>query len=190
MDQRGKPFLVVGNTAWSLIAELNEKDIKAYLDNRQKRGFNAIIVNLIEHKFSTNAPRTRAGLEPFLKANDFSTPDPKYFDFAHKVIWWAGERALSVRLFPAYLRWQGGDEGFFQKIKDGGKDKLTIYGRFIGERFKDWPNIVWVVGGDYAVPKEHAWTITELAASIRAGGAKQLMTVHGRVQSAVDVVGE
>jgi hypothetical protein len=190
VDQDNRPFLVVGDTPWSIIADLKEADIKTYLDDRRKRGFNSILVNLLEHKFATDPPRTRAGLEPFIKAGDFSNPNAKYFDFARNVISWANERGISVWLCPAYLGWGGGDEGFFQKIKVGGADKLTAYGKFVGERFKDLPNIVWVIGGDYAVPKEHAWAITDLAESIRAGGAKQLMTIHGGQQSAVDVVGD
>src|SRR5262245_44953424 len=65
VDRDKQPFLVVGDTPWSLIADLSADDIETYLDDRQARGFNALIVNLIEHKFSTDPPRTRAGLSPF-----------------------------------------------------------------------------------------------------------------------------
>src|SRR5262245_44474862 len=65
VDQVGRPFFVVGDTPWSLIAQLEEKDIRHYLDDRRSRGFNSIIVNLIEHKFCTAPPRTRSGLAPF-----------------------------------------------------------------------------------------------------------------------------
>jgi hypothetical protein len=83
IDQKGEPFLVAGDTAWSLMAQLSDENIDRYLDDRQRRGFNSIIVNLIEHRFSSNAPLTRAGLAPFTRTGDFSTPNPAYFDFAH-----------------------------------------------------------------------------------------------------------
>ena len=67
VDQRGVPFLVVGDSPWSLIVQLDEKDRETYLEDRQKRGFNSIIVNLLEHKFCTLAPKTRSGLAPFQK---------------------------------------------------------------------------------------------------------------------------
>lgn len=60
IDQKGESFLVVGDTAWSLIAQLSDADIDRYLEDRQNRGFNSIIVNLIEHKFSTNPPKNPA----------------------------------------------------------------------------------------------------------------------------------
>ncbi len=59
----GAPVLIHGDTAWSLITALTEHEIDAYLRDRRARGFNAIIVNLIEHKF--NGPATRAGETPF-----------------------------------------------------------------------------------------------------------------------------
>ena len=72
VDQNGQPFLIVGDTAWSLIVQLGDGDIDRYLEDRQKRGFSSIIVNLIEHKFCAVPPKTRAGLAPFTKAGDFS----------------------------------------------------------------------------------------------------------------------
>lgn len=190
VDAKGQPFLVVGDTAWSLIADLTESDIKRYLDDRKQRGFNALIVNLIENKFATDPPRNRAGSAPLTKPGDFATPNPTYFDFAHHVLAMANERGMAIWLCPAYLGWGGGDEGFFSQIQAGGAKKLEAYGRYIGKRFADLPNIVWMVGGDYAMPPEHRWAAIDLATAIRAGGARQLFTAHGGQQSAVDCVGE
>jgi len=75
IDQKEKPFLVLGDSAWSLIAQVGDKEIDQYLDDRAKRGFNSLIVNLIEHKFCTNVPATRAKIAPFQKMGDFSTGD-------------------------------------------------------------------------------------------------------------------
>jgi len=178
MDQRNRPFLVVGDTPWSLIVQLREQDIDRYLDDRQRRGFNSIIVNLIEHKFCTAPPKTRSGLAPFDSPGDFAAPNREYFDFAHQVVRKANERGIVVWLAPAYLGYGGGDEGFFREMKAGGKEKLHAYGQFVGRRFRDLPNIVWLLGGDYAPPPTDRWTVTELAAAIREEDTKHLMTVH------------
>ncbi len=178
IDQENRPFLVVGDTAWSLIVQLQKKDIDHYLGDRQARGFNSIIVNLIEHKFCTTPPKTRAGLAPFDRPGNFSAPNPEYFDFAHRVIEKANEHGVIVWLAPAYLGYGGGDEGFFHEIKAGGKDKLRAYGRFIGRRFRDLPNIVWLLGGDFTPPEADRWTVTALATAIREEDANHLMTIH------------
>lgn len=183
VDQKGVPFLIVGDSPWSLIAQLDERDIEWYLRDRQNKGFDSIIVNLIEHKFCTNPPRTRTGLAPFIKPGDFSTPNEAYFDFAHKVVQKAGEYGIVVWLAPAYLGYGGGDEGFFQELRAGGKDKLRAYGRFVGKRFRDLPNIVWMLGGDYTPESRDQWTVTELAAAIREEDPTHLMTAHHSPES-------
>jgi hypothetical protein len=190
VDASGAAFLVVGDTAWSLIAQLRQDDILRYLEDRQQRGYNGIIVNLIEHKYASRAPANIQGLAPFLKPNDFTQPNPEYFDYAHRAIQAANERGISVWLCPAYLGAGGGDEGFFQEIKAAGPSALRTYGRYLGQHFKDLPNIVWMVGGDNALPEAERWTGNELAIGLREGGADQLMTAHGGQTSALETFGE
>lgn len=93
-------------------------------------------------------------------------------------------------LCPAYLGWNGGEEGFFKEIKTAGPSALRSYGRFVGERFKDLPNLVWMMGGDYAMPPAERWTGNELAAGLREGGAAQIMTAHGGQSSGLSTFGE
>jgi len=188
-DADGRPFLVVGDAAWSLIAQLDGPAISAYLDDRARRGFTALIVNLIEHKFATHAPANHAGVAPFLEPGNFRKPNPTYFESAHRVVAEAGTRGLSVWLCPAYLGWQGGDEGFFKEIKKAGPEALYAYGKFVGERFRDLSNIVWMVGGDDALAPQDRWAAEQLVWGLRDGGAEQLVTAHGGQTSAVETYG-
>jgi hypothetical protein len=179
VDRNGGPFLVVGDTAWSLIVQLDSDDIDRYLDDRQKRAFNSIIVNLIEHQFCADPPRTRAGLAPFNAPGDFSTPNSRYFDFAHEVVRKANDRGIVVWLFPAYLGYGGGEQGFFRAMKASGRESLREYGRFVARRFADLPNIVWVMGGDFTPPPGDQWVVGEMVAGIRAEDPSRLITGHG-----------
>lgn len=81
-DSTGKPFLLVGDTAWSLIAQLKREEVNACLDDRRRGGFSAIIVSLIEHEFADKAPAMMDGTQPFLAPADFARPNPAYFDRA------------------------------------------------------------------------------------------------------------
>jgi hypothetical protein len=188
-DASGKPFLVVGDAAWSLVAQLDDSALSVYLDDRARRGFSALIVSLIEHKFATHAPANHAGVAPFLEPGNLRKPNPAYFESAHRAVAEAGARGLSVWLCPAYLGWQGGDEGFFKEIKKAGPDALYAYGRFVGERFRDLSNIVWMVGGDYALAPQDRWAADQLVWGLRDGGAEQLVTAHGGQTSAVETYG-
>ncbi len=45
-DANGKPFLLHGDTAWSVIVQLTKEEAEEYLEDRRQKGFNAILVNL------------------------------------------------------------------------------------------------------------------------------------------------
>ena len=80
LDQNDRPFLIVGDTPWSLITGITKADAETYLEDRRQRGFNAIIVNIVEHWY--NGPLTRDGQAPFAKRNgyyDFAQPNEAYF---------------------------------------------------------------------------------------------------------------
>ena len=188
-DKQGRRFVVTGDSAWSLIAELRSGDVASYLDDRAARGFNAVIVSLIEHKFAVNAPADREGIQPFAAGN-LRHPNIQYFEKAHAVIAEAGRRGIAVWLCPAYLGWDGGDEGFFNRINAAGPAALHEYGRFVGRQFKDLPNIIWLLGGDYAFPETSRWLGDELAAGLREGGARQLMSAHGGQTPATQTFGD
>lgn len=174
-DAQGRPFLLQGDTAWSLIAELKRGDVETYLADRSKRGFNAILVNLIEHQFSSNPPRNAYGDLPF--ANEaFGALNPKYFDHAAWTIEQAQKLGLVVFLAPAYLGVNGGDQGWFAKAQAAGPDKMEAYGKAIAQRFSKFPNIVWVLGGDFDAPDRAL--VSKLAEGIAAISPQALQTVH------------
>lgn len=174
-DADGRPFLVHGDTAWSLIAELGRGDVETYLLDRSKRGFNAVLVNLIEHYFSSNAPRNAYDELPFTK-EAFGALNPKYFDHAAWVIERAQKLGQVVFLAPAYLGVNGGDQGWFAEAQLAGPDKIEAYGKAIAQRFSKFPNIVWVLGGDFDAPDREL--VSKLAEGIAAISPHALQTVH------------
>ncbi len=155
-DTDGRPFLINGDTAWSLIVTPTPDEVLRYLDDRQRRGVSAIIINLIEQCFSPDPPRTRAGIAPFTSVGDLSAPNDDYFDHAEWVIREAARRGLLVLLAPAYLGyrapvWAGyrnHREGWYQEVLTSGVETCESYGRYLGRRFHDHPNILWVMSGD------------------------------------------
>ena len=108
VDAAGRPFLIQGDTAWSLIAQLTREDVDLYLDDRRARGFNTILVNLIESSFATNAPANAYGQPPFLKPGQYDTPNEAYFQHADWVLRRAAEQGFLVLLTPSYLGFDGG----------------------------------------------------------------------------------
>ena len=78
VDQSAKPFLLVGDAAWSLFAALSDADAEFYLENRKQHGFTAVLANLLEKKYAPNAPANFYGFTPFT-GKPFTTPREDYF---------------------------------------------------------------------------------------------------------------
>ena len=146
VDQSGAPYLVQGDAPWSLISGLTREEEELYLEKRRSQGFNSIIVNLIEHKF--RGPVDRYGEGPFTTPGDFSTPNEKYFEHADWVIKKAEEKGFQVLLAPIYLGYIGTDEGWIEEALKNGPEKCRAWGRYVGKRYRDFDNLVWMIGGD------------------------------------------
>jgi len=174
-DASGQPFLIQGDAAWSLIAELKRSDAERYLIDRRQRGFNAILVNLLEHQFSSDPPRNAYGEPPF-ETDTFGPLNHAYFDHAAWVIRRARDLGFVVFLAPAYLGVNGGDQGWFGDASSAGADKMRLYGSAIARRFSDIPNIVWVLGGDFDAPDQTL--ISQLAVGITSVSPSAIITVH------------
>jgi len=154
VDSQGAPFLIQGDSAWSLMVQLTTEDAEAYLEKRRQQGFNAVLVKLIEHYFADDPPSNVYGDAPFLTPGDFSAPNETYFAHAACVISMAAERGMLVMLAPAYLGFSGGDQGWYAEMKAVGGTRLRAYGKYLANRFKAYDNILWVHGGDYNPPEQ------------------------------------
>jgi hypothetical protein len=201
VSQNGMPFLLHGEAAWSLIAQPTSNQMEQYLADRDSRGVRAILVNLVEHKFADNPPANAAGAAPFTTPNDFSTPNEAYFAHADEVIDHAAAHGIAVMLFPAYLGYQGGDEGWFAAMSALSQTKCRQYGDFVGARYANRINIIWMWGGDYTPPSGSAGEICmkAIADGIRAAEPTALASAHwdpestsraeGTFSSIIDLVG-
>ena len=178
VDVDGKPFRIQGDSAQSLIANLTYAEADAYLTDRRARGFNTVNVNLIEHKFAIKAPANRNGDEPFKGPDDFSTPNETYFAFADKIIDLAASKGILISLAPMYLGYGGGDEGWWKELNNAANTQQVCYkfGLYVGKRYKDRKNILWVIGGDYTPPagSEGEQGLHKFMEGVKAAGATQL----------------
>ncbi|MBR9699920.1 DUF4038 domain-containing protein [Candidatus Woesearchaeota archaeon] len=145
-DQNGEPFLMIGDTPWSLIVGVTPAEAQLYLDNRKAKGFNTLLINTIEHYF--NGPANYAGEIPFNDPNDWSTINEAYWQHADFIIQEALDRDFLLLLTPSYVGYNCGSEGWCAEMKAQTNAQMYAYGEFIANRYKDYPNILWVAGGD------------------------------------------
>src|SRR6266498_2487494 len=143
VDATGVPFLVHGDTAWSLVVGVDEDGARRYLDDRAARRFNSVIVNLIEHVFAPDPPRTVDGIEPFTVSGDLTTPNETYFARVDRILEIAAERGIVLFLAPAYLGYPNPNypgfnrepEGWFAELLANGVERCRKYARYMGRRY-------------------------------------------------------
>jgi hypothetical protein len=184
VTQSGGAYLVQGEAAWSLISGLTKEEAEVYLEDRRQKGFNSIIVNLIEHKF--RGPVNRYGEGPFKTPGDFSTPNEKYFEHADWVIRKAAEKGIQVFLAPIYLGYIGTDEGWVEEALTNGPEKCRSWGRYVGKRYASFDNLVWLIGGDRN-PEKAREDVDSIVQGIKEFDTRHIFTAHCHPEnSAID----
>ena len=63
-----------------------------------------------------------------------------------------------------------------------GPERLREYGEYLGRRYRDFANILWVHGGDYDPPRKDV--VRAIAEGIAAFDPRALHTAHGAPETA------
>jgi len=178
MYSDGSPFFYLGDTAWELFQRLTREEAELYFANRQQKRFTVIQAVALAEFDGLNTPNVY-GERPLID-NDPTRPNEAYFAYVDELIRLAAAHELVIGLLPTW-----GDK--VAPIWGVGPQVFTpanarIYGRFLGERYRDQPNIIWILGGDRpAVQGDQDWRPVwrAMAAGIDEGsGGMALMTYH------------
>ncbi|QDK83492.1 DUF4038 domain-containing protein [Spirosoma sp. KCTC 42546] len=188
VHQDGAPFFYMGDTAWELFHRLNREEADRYLKRRAEQGFTVIQTVALAEFDGLNTPNA-LGDKPLLN-NDPTTPNEAYFKHVDYIVDKAAENNLVIGFLPTWgdklfkSSWGNGPEIFNPK-------NARTYGQWLGNRYKNRQNIIWILGGD-RTPRdgsEDVATWRAMAEGIEAGvgGAdKALMTFHPQPNSIQD----
>jgi hypothetical protein len=140
-----KPFFWLGDTAWELFHRLNREEADRYLKNRADKGFTVIQSVVLAELDGLHSPNPYG--ETPLEADDPTKPREAYFNHVDYIINKAGELGLYIGLLPTWAdkidkdRWGIGPEIF-------NTENAKWYGRWLGNRYRNTKNIIWILGGD------------------------------------------
>jgi hypothetical protein len=180
MTKNGEPFYYFGDTAWELFHRLTINEADYYISVRAKQGFNVIQAVALSEFDGLTVPN-RYGRLPLLN-NDPTTPDLagdySYWDHVDKLIAVAAKYNMFVALLPTWgdkfnKGWGIGPEIF-------NADNAYTYGKWIGDRYKDNWNIIWMLGGDRPLTTDlhHAVVDNMAKGIIESDTGKHLITFH------------
>jgi chitodextrinase len=145
VDQNNVPFLLVGDSPHTLFTNLSEASASQYFADRAAHGVNALWAEiLVNTAVGGNASAsTYDGIVPFTTQNDFATPNPAYFQRVDDMVNLAAQYGIVI-LMDALE-----NDGWMSVVEANGSSVDFNYGVYLGNRYKSFPNIVWIIGNDF-----------------------------------------
>jgi hypothetical protein len=171
VDQNNTPFLMVGDSPQQLITNLSQKEAAAFMANRRSYGINTLWINLL---CICEEAKTFDGIVPFLVPGDIATPNPAYFQRVDDMLRIAADDGMVVLLDPIET------VSWLDILRKNGKSKAFQYGQYLGNRYKDFPNIIWMHGNDFQSWRNAADDdlVQAVARGIRSMDANHIHTVE------------
>ena len=145
VDQNGIPTLLVGDSPHSLFVNLSPQQADAYFANRASYGINAVWVEVLCNTYTAGRPdgSTYDGIIPFTTPGDMSTPNPAYFRRVDQMVRLAANHGIQI-VMDAFET-----AGWMPVLEQNGLQKALQYGRFLGNHYKNFNNIIWITGNDF-----------------------------------------
>ncbi len=140
----GAPFFWLGDTGWELFHRLNLEETETYLENRAAKGFNLIQAVILAEFDGLKTPNQYGHLP--LHDMDPSRPNEDYFMHVDTVVKMAMHKGLVMGLLPTWgdkvAKFWGTGPVIFNE------GNAYTYGKWLGNRYADYQNIIWILGGD------------------------------------------
>lgn len=167
----GTPFFYMGETGWLMPERLNRAEVSYYLSHCRKAGYNVVQVQTVDDVPAINCYGQLS--HPY--GYDFKKIDQPgvygYWDHMDYIIETAERNGIYIGMVCIWGN----------LVKDGlmTVDQAKSYGKFLAERYKDAPNIIWIIGGDIRGDVKTAeWDA--LAEAISKYDPDRIMTYHPR----------
>lgn len=174
----GTPFFYMGETPWLMPQRLDRSEMEFYLEQTKKQGYNVVQVQVLNSVPSFNVYGQMSHPDGY----NFKNIDKKgvygYWDHMDYMIQTAQSKGIYVAMNCIW-----GSPVHQDKMN---VEEAKAYGKFLAERYKSYPNIIWFIGGDVRGDiKMDVWDA--LANTIRKIDPDHLMTYHprGRTTSTV-----
>ena len=170
IDQDGKPFFYLGDTAWTLLKRMSCEDIEEYFQNRLEKGFNAIQLYVLRGLKVKNIN----GHTPLIDG-DPAKPNEDFYKHVDYVFDRANELGLVI---GGVVTWGGHVSPNYANEQIFDISNAYAHGKFLGSRYRD-NCVIWYLGGDRD-PADNINIWNSMAKGLKDGSeGKHLVSYHG-----------
>ena len=169
--ENGSPFFWLGDTGWLVPQHLDRSEVEYYFNKCRRAGYNMVQIQVMDAVPSYNI----YGQQSLSYGWDFTKADPEgeysYWDHLDYIVRKAEQNGIYIGMVAIWG----------SQVQSGNinAEQAKAYGKFLAERYKNNPNIIWIMGGDIQ-GDIHPEVWNALATSIKSIDNKHLMTFHPR----------
>ena len=169
--ENGRPFFWLGDTVWLVPQHLDRSEVEYYFNKCRRAVYNMVQIQVMDAVPSYNI----YGQQSLPYGWDFSKADPEgvysYWDHLDYIVRKAEQNGIYIGMVAIW--------GSQVQAGNINAEQAKAYGKFLAERYKNNPNIIWIIGGDIQ-GNIHPEVWDALATSIKSIDNKHLMTFHPR----------
>jgi hypothetical protein len=192
VDQNNIPFLITGDVPQPLVGMVSPADAASYFDDRQAHGFNAMWIDaLVAGPYYPDARVDGGaydGILPFTgylsggkdtAHYDLTTPNEAYFARVDQMLTLAANHGMVVFLDPIETgQW-------LPTLRNNGPAAAGVYGRYLGNRYKRFDNIIWLNGNDFNTWRNASDDdlVRAVAMGIQSADPRHLQTIELNVET-------
>lgn len=191
VDQNNIPFLIAGDSPQPMVAKASAADAAVFFEDRQAHGFNAMWINILSagpYYYSPDDGSTYDGIRPFtsylpggmdIARYDLAKPNNAYFARVDQILSLASDHHMVVFLNPIETG------GWLSTLRNNGRAAAYAYGRYLGNRYKRFANIIWLNGNDFNTWKNPVDDdlVTAVALGIKSVDPVHLQTIELNVET-------
>jgi hypothetical protein len=176
LDQFGQPIFMQGDSPQVMLAKFSVANMTTFFSGQAARGYNASQIHLVfsdARGMAGNAGGVDVnGNAPFTNMTNLTGPVAAYWNNVDQMLTLAEQNGITVFASPA------DNISMFPTFAAMTTGQSFAFGQFIGNRYKNRPNIIWSIGNDWGFD-EYPTSDTnyhQVLAGIRAAGDTHLVT--------------
>ena len=182
IDAQSNPFLLHGDTPWSMPSSLTDAEVDAFIDDRATKGFTALMIEAPVIRFTPDGSTNNVDDEaPFTSGWNWILNND-YWLRVDRIVNRCKANDMVVVLNPAYLGYLGTEEGCDTEVAATSDQTLQDYGAALANRYTQG-NVIWCFGGDQnpgSTLRAKQWNIVT---GIRTVRTTDIITAHGAPES-------
>ncbi len=144
----GQPFQIRGSSLW-FISQSSQAEMAELVGGIAAKGFNSIIAMTAASETQlqqASLPRPD-GLVPFTGSK--LIPNETYWStVVDYLLNLCASLGMVVQLSVLYFGYVSSNDGFRDRVGGCTEGECYAFGQWLGNRYKNFPNIIWVAGGD------------------------------------------